>query len=268
VDRAVRCGPGVTLEVVAPLRGRVLVVDDDPATASAIGELFSEAGFEARPESDARRAPDLVRSFDPDLVTLDMIMPGIDGVCLWVELRRTTQIPILVISGRSAPMDRVIGLRVGADGYMSKPFDGEEVLARAEALLRRSQRAGLRPGQLRCADLTIDLARGTCVRGRVEIRRSAGELKLLALLGAAPGRTFGRGPLAEALSMRSWVADSRAVDVYIGRIRRKLDGAGVCGVRIETVHGAGYRLHLCEASPNEALGQHVSQATATLGRLS
>src|SRR5438128_11692700 len=142
------------------LGGRILVVGDDRDVARLVSTVLEEAGHEVKAITDARQAMDTFNEFHPDLVTLDVLMPAVDGISLCLELRRNSDVPVLFLSAKDNPPDRVVGLRVGADGYLGKPFDNDELAARVEALLRRQR---IRPDnhrhrQLRYGRFIIDLA--------------------------------------------------------------------------------------------------------------
>src|SRR5687767_13245861 len=140
---------------------RVMVVDDDADIANLIGEVLRDEGYVARVVSDSRTALDAFRDFQPDLVTLDVMMPSVDGISLCLQLRKDSDVPILFLSAKKDPPDRVVGLRIGADDYMGKPFDNEELLARVGALLRRSRGDRVdaeAQRQMRFGRFVIDLA--------------------------------------------------------------------------------------------------------------
>lgn len=223
---------------------RVMVVDDDADIANLIGEVLRDEGYVARVVSDSRTALDAFREFGPDLVTLDVMMPSVDGISLCLQLRKDSDVPILFLSAKKDPPDRVVGLRIGADDYMGKPFDNDELVARVEALLRR-RRQPLTSGegkQLRFGRFVIDLASVQAIAGDSQVPLTPTEFKLLRTLAAEPGRVFSRDDLLTGVWGYEPGSDTRLVDVHVGRLRKKLQDAGVEEVQIETSRGFGYRL--------------------------
>src|SRR5437667_7923234 len=151
----------------AALGGRILVVDDDRDVAQLVGTVLAEAGHQVRAITDARQAMDSFNEFHPDLVTIDVLMPSVDGISLCLQLRRNSDVPILFVSAKDEPPDRVVGLRIGADDYLGKPFDNDELVARVEALLRRHRmrEGGTQQKQLRYGRFIIDLASLQAIAG-------------------------------------------------------------------------------------------------------
>jgi len=221
-----------------------MVVDDDTDIANLIGEVLRDEGFATRVVSDSRQALDAFREFQPDLVTLDVMMPSVDGISLCLQLRKDSEVPILFLSAKKDPPDRVVGLRIGADDYMGKPFDNDELVARVEALLRRA-RQPLSPApdtQFRFGRFVIDLASVQAIAGDTQVPLTPTEFKLLRTLAAEPGRVFSRDDLLTGVWGYEPGSDTRLVDVHVGRLRKKLQDVGVEGVQIETSRGFGYRL--------------------------
>jgi two-component system OmpR family response regulator/two-component system alkaline phosphatase synthesis response regulator PhoP len=177
-------------------------------------------------------------------VTLDVMMPSLDGISLCLELRRNSEVPILFVSAKKDPPDRVVGLRIGADDYMSKPFDTEELVARVDALLRRSSMSKDASGarQMRFGRFVIDLASVQAVAGEQQVQLTPTEFKLLRTLASEPGRVFTRDDLLTGVWGYEPGSDTRLVDVHVGRLRKKLEDVQVIEVQIETARGFGYRL--------------------------
>ena len=224
--------------------GRVLVVDDEADVAELVRTVLADAGHEVRVITDARRALDTFNAYRPDLVTLDVLMPSVDGISLCLELRRNSDVPVLFLSAKDDPPDRVVGLRVGADGYLGKPFDNDELAARVEALLRRQR---IRPDnprhrQLRYGRFIIDLASMQAIVGDRQLALTPTEFKLLCTLAGQPGRVFTREDLLAGVWSYEPGSATRLVDVHVGRLRRKLEEAEVSEVSIATARGFGYRL--------------------------
>ena len=169
-----------------------MVVDDDADIANLIGEVLRDGGYVTRVVSDSRQALDAFEQFQPALVTLDVMMPSVDGISLCLQLRKSTDVPILFLSAKKDPPDRVVGLRIGADDYLGKPFDNDELVARVEALLRRSRRPTMRADdtQLRFGRFVIDLASVQAIAGDKQIALTPTEFKLIRTLAAEPGRVM------------------------------------------------------------------------------
>lgn len=223
-------------------RGRILVVDDDSDIARLIGEILREEGFTTRVVNDPRRAVEAFEEFRPDLVTLDVMMPSIDGISLGLQMRRISGAPILFLSAKCDPPDRVVGLRIGADDYMGKPFDNDELVARVEMLLRRGNHAAPVGEQIRFGDFVIDLASVQATSGDTALSLTPTEFKLLRTLAAEPGRVFTRDDLLTGAWGHEPGNDTRLVDVHVGRLRKKLQDSRVAAVSIETSRGFGYKL--------------------------
>ncbi|GAC1698701.1 MAG: MtrAB system response regulator MtrA [Candidatus Limnocylindrales bacterium] len=224
---------------------RVLVVDDDTDIAMLVATVLREEGYTARVVTDSRQAVEAFGEFQPDIVTLDVMMPSVDGISLCLQLRRETLVPILFVSAKSDPPDRVVGLRIGADDYMGKPFDNNELVARVEALLRRGKQVLVGESdrrQIRHGTFVIDLGSMQAVQGDTQLPLTPTEFKLLRTLAGEPGRVFSRDDLLTGVWGYEPGSDTRLVDVHVGRLRKKLQDGGVTEVTIETSRGFGYRL--------------------------
>ncbi len=230
----------------APSRtgARVMIVEDDRDIAMLLSAILSEEGYAPHVVTDSRQALDVFEQVRPDLVTLDVMMPSLDGISLCLELRRNTDVPILFISAKKEPPDRVVGLRVGADDYIGKPFDNDEVLARIEALLRRAHMShdGAGAKQLRFGRFVVDSGSVQAIAGDRQVQLTPTEFKLLRTLAGEPGRVFTRDDLLTGVWGYEPGSDTRLVDVHVGRLRKKLEDALVTEVAIETARGFGYRL--------------------------
>lgn len=222
---------------------KVLVVDDDDAVASSVSQLLQEDGYAAVPVTDPRRAVERFTELQPDLVILDVLMPSVDGISLCLQLRRESDVPVLFLSAKRDAPDRVVGLRIGADDYVGKPFDSDELLARVGALLRRGRAPRSdHAGQIRFGRFIIDLASVQAIAGDMHIPLTPTEFKLLRTLSSEPGRVFTRAALLTTVWGYEPGSDTRLVDVHVGRLRKKLQDAAVFEVTIETSRGFGYRL--------------------------
>ena len=223
--------------------GRILVVDDENAVASSVTDLLAEEGYTVQPVTDSRKAIEVFEKFHPDLVILDVLMPSVDGISLCLQLRRESDVPVLFLSAKRDAPDRVVGLRIGADDYVGKPFDNDELLARVGALLRRGRAPRNGPAtQLRFGRFVIDLGSVQAIAGDTHIPLTPTEFKLLRTLANEPGRVFTRDDLLTTVWGYEPGSDTRLVDVHVGRLRKKLLDATVAEVAIETSRGFGYRL--------------------------
>ena len=227
-----------------PKGAKVMIVEDDPDIAMLVASVLAEEGYDTEVVTDSRKALDTFERVKPDVVTLDVMMPSLDGISLCLELRRNSEVPILFVSARKDPPDRVVGLRVGADDYMAKPFDTDELVARIEALLRRSgmSKDASSARQIRFGRFVIDLSSVQAVAGEEQVQLTPTEFKLLRTLAAEPGRVFTRDNLLTGVWGYEPGSDTRLVDVHVGRLRKKLEDARVTEVQIETARGFGYRL--------------------------
>jgi len=226
----------------------VLVIDDEKDLIELVRYNLEKEGFAVRGALDGETGLSIALQEQPDVVLVDLMLPGIDGLEVCRLLRaeiRTAGIPLIMLTAKAAESDRVVGLELGADDYVTKPFSPRELTARVRALLRRASGRHEPPQLIRRGDLSIDVARRevTCDDARVEL--TATEFRLLHFLAAHPGRVYSRNELIDhALGQDVQVLD-RTVDVHIMALRKKL---GKLGDRIETVRGFGYRFREDEES--------------------
>ena len=220
---------------------QILIVDDEPKIARLVRDYLENAGFAVTVARDGREALMRARTERPDLIVLDLGLPGIDGLDVTRALRRDAGVPIIMLTARAAETDRVVGLELGADDYVTKPFSPRELVARVRAVLRR--REGDAGGELlRAADLTLDVAR---MRVEVSGRRvdlTSTEFALLAALARQPGRVFTRSQLLDAIHGLAFESYERAIDAHVKNIRRKLEPDPHQPRYLLTVYGVGYRL--------------------------
>jgi two-component system, OmpR family, alkaline phosphatase synthesis response regulator PhoP len=224
----------------------VLVVDDEPAILEIVRDYLADAGYRvstARSGEDALRH---VRSIRPDLVVLDLGLPGLDGLDVARTIRETSGVPIIMLTARSDEADRVVGLELGADDYLVKPFSPRELLARIRAVLRRSGAAAGAADDGRplvAGELTVDPRRRVVTIGGRSVELTATEFDLLAHMAAAPGRVFTRGQLMETIhGVAVDAGGERAIDAHVKNLRRKLEADPHRPRVLVTVHGVGYRL--------------------------
>lgn len=217
---------------------RVLVADDDPKTVIFVRAYLERDGYQVLCAGDGLSALQAIRDERPDLVVLDRMLPELDGMAVARLVREESNVPILMLSARGAPKDRVDGLAAGVDDYMAKPFLPAELLARVNAVLRR-----MRPGRgtVRRRDLVVDLERREVKLGDTPINLTAEEFDLLVALIDADGRVLTRAILLDVLNPHSNDILERSIDVYIRRLRKKLGDNARRPRFVATVRGAGYR---------------------------
>jgi two-component system alkaline phosphatase synthesis response regulator PhoP len=219
----------------------VLVVDDEPKIVEVVGDYLRSAGFSVATAADGESAVTSARARPPDVVVLDLGLPGRDGLDVARELRRASQVPIIMLTARGEETDRVVGLELGADDYLVKPFSPRELLARVRAVLRRTEGAQAERERFMVGDVVVDTARRrVTVRDRV-IDLTATEFDLLAELAGQPGRVFTRGQLLGTIHGVVVESYERTVDAHIKNIRRKLEPDAHRPRYLLTVHGVGYR---------------------------
>ena len=222
----------------------ILVVEDEMKIARLVRDYLQHAGYEVLVAGDGESAMSTVRGAKPDLVVLDLGLPGRDGLDVTREIRRTSNLPIVMLTARGEEADRVVGLELGADDYVVKPFSPRELVARIRAVLRRTDSAGGGPGGrevLRVADVEVDLPRMRVTIAGRGVDLTPTEFELLATLVREPGRVFTRGQLLEALHGVAFESYERAVDAHVKNIRRKIEPEPGRPRYLLTVHGVGYR---------------------------
>ena len=229
---------------------KVLIVDDDPAIRDVLRFALAHAGFEVVEAEDGRSALERFAAAAPDLVVLDVMLPGIDGIEVCRALRRQSAVPILFLSAKEDEIDRVVGLEIGGDDYIGKPFSPRELVARVKALLRRASAPGPAPPsapapkQLRHGKLTLDLDFVRALWDAQEVALTATEFGILRTLLARPGKVYSRDDLMNGAYGIDKVVSDRTIDSHMRRLRAKFAviGAGP----VETLHGFGYKLAPCE----------------------
>jgi two-component system response regulator RegX3 len=222
---------------------RILVVEDTEAILDAVADALAAEGFDVQGASDGRAALEVAQAEQFDLVVLDIMLPGLSGTEICRRLRAEGPVPIIMLTARDAEADRVLGLEIGADDYITKPFSEVELLSRVRAILRRRELD--RPGdstQRRLGGLTIDVVEHEVVADGSSVALSPSEYKLLALLAEEPGRVFTRREIMQHLWQSVYVGDERACDAHISTLRRKVERDRMHPERIITVPGFGYKL--------------------------
>jgi DNA-binding response OmpR family regulator len=227
--------------VVAVVRSNVLLIEDDDSIRSSLSMFLSQEGYRLAEAPDGEHGIALFGREHPDVVLLDLMLPGIGGLEVIRQLRRTSDVPIVIVTAKADTTDVIAGLEAGADDYVTKPLVAKELSARIRALLRRSA-ARVEPEVLRFEDLEIE-QRAAVVRVRgTEVALTRSEFQLLCVLAERPGWVFSRGQLLERVWDYDYRGDTRLVDVHVGRLRAKVERDPANPERILTVRGMGYKL--------------------------
>ena len=223
------------------MKQRILIVDDEPEAVELLEFNFKQAGYVVASAADGAEALKKIRVAPPDLVVLDVMLPELDGFEICKMVRReaaTAKVPIIMLTAKAAEIDRVLGLELGADDYLTKPFSPRELLLRIKKILARSQAEEKPKEQMRFGDLLIDLPRHIVSWKNKPIEMTATEFKLLALLAQRAGRVQSRDQLLRDVWEYDSVIDTRTVDTHMRRLREKI---GAAAKHLDTVRGVGYR---------------------------
>ena len=219
----------------------VLVVEDEIEIARVVRDYLRNAGFEVIVVGDGGSAVASVRSAKPDLLVLDLGLPGRDGLDVAREIRRWSDTPIVMLTARGDETDRIVGLEIGADDYVVKPFSPKELVARVRAVLRRTRTAARGDEIVRAGDVEIDTAKMRVNVGGTQVDLTPTEFQLLATLAREPGRVFTRSQLLDAVHGVAIESYERAIDAHVKNIRRKIEPTPGSPRYVVTVHGVGYR---------------------------
>jgi DNA-binding response OmpR family regulator len=219
----------------------VLVVDDEPKIVQLARDYLEHAGFTVASASDGREALASFRANAPDLIVLDLGLPLVDGLDVARAIRKSSNVPIVMLTGRGDEADRVAGLELGADDYVTKPFSPKELVARVRAVLRRAEVAATPADVVRAGDVTLDIPRMSVRVKAKAIELTPTEFQILATLARAPGRVFTRAQLLDAVHGVAFESYERAIDAHVKNIRRKLEPDSREPRYLLTVHGVGYR---------------------------
>jgi len=225
------------------VRGSVLVVDDEPTIAEVVSRYLQRAGYETRVAVDGPQAVELAESSRPDLVVLDLMLPGLDGLEVMRRIRNADgeRTAVILLTAKGEESDRVVGLRLGADDYVVKPFSPAELVARVDAVLRRAEHSPVDESPIEFDGLRIDAkARRVLVRGE-EVSFTQREFDLLSYLARHPGRVFSRNQLMDAVWHYSFYSDTSTVTVHVRRVRAKIEVDPAAPRFLQTVWGVGYR---------------------------
>jgi len=219
----------------------ILIIEDEPELVRGLESYLQRAGFETLAAYRGDSGLEAWRAHEPDLILLDLNLPGMDGLDVARAIRREADTPIIMISARIEETDRLIGLELGADDYIVKPYSPREVVARVRTVLRRVQHAVTQPEKLTHGDLVIDIEGHRVLRAGDEINLTPTEFKLLEKLARHPGRAFNRLQLLEAAQGEAYEGYERTIDAHIKNLRAKVQRADDPEPLIETVFGVGYR---------------------------
>ena len=227
---------------------RILLVDDDPNISHLVRLYLEKEGFAVTEADRGDTAVEEFRKAPPALVLLDVMLPGMDGLAVLKEIRKTSKVPVIMLTARDETFDKVLGLELGADDYITKPFETKELVARVKAVLRRAPEADAAPSAsdqpddtLRFPELTVSLARYEVTYQGRQVEMPPKELEVLYYLASHPNMVFTREQLLERVWGFDFFGDSRTVDVHIKRLREKLPGCEQYGWEIHTVWRVGYK---------------------------
>jgi two-component system alkaline phosphatase synthesis response regulator PhoP len=227
-------------------QGKILVVDDEKKIVDLVRTYLERDGYQVIEACDGRLALEAFQRQSPDLVILDVMLPGMDGLEVCREIRASSAVPVILLTARSEDVDKLIGLELGADDYITKPFSPRELVARVRAVLRRTRGVpAAAPGktQLKLGELTLDEERFEAVCHEMTLPLTPAEFRILAALAKSPGRVFSRSQLLDSALGESYEGYERTIDVHIKNLRHKLSAAGGEGkCSIVTVHGIGYKI--------------------------
>jgi two-component system alkaline phosphatase synthesis response regulator PhoP len=220
---------------------QILVVDDEPRIAEICRDYLERAGFKVLTAGNGPDALTLARTRHPDLIVLDLGLPTMDGLDVTKALRKSSNVPIIMLTARVEEADKLIGLELGADDYLTKPFSPRELVARVRAVFRRVDAGPGRGDVIRAADVTLDVPRLRATVGRRAVELTSTEFELLATMMRQPGRVFTRGQLLDAIRGVQTSAFDRAVDTHVKNLRRKLEPDPRNPRYVLTIYGVGYK---------------------------
>jgi two-component system response regulator RegX3 len=225
------------------MSGRILVVEDEPAIAEAVSYALRDAGYDVDAVADGGEAVDAARERPYDLMILDLLLPGLPGLDVCRAVRAESDLPIVMLTARDAELERVVGLEIGADDYVTKPFSVAELVSRVRALLRRRELdRGRRSFVQRVGGLELDIPHHAATIDGRPLQLTRSEFRLVTLLASDVGRVFTRDELVRHLWESDFIGDRRAIDVHVSNLRRKLEADARNPRRLLTVRGIGYKL--------------------------
>ena len=223
---------------------KILLVDDDPNIRQLVNLYLQKEGFEVMMADRGDEALKMFKASPPNLILLDIMLPGMDGWQVCREVRKISNIPIIMLTAKDETFDKVLGLELGADDYVAKPFDMKELVARIKAVSRRFQAADAPEKELVFPGLTININQYTVMYMGKELEMPPKELELLYFLASHPGMVFTRDQLLQQVWGYDYFGDSRTVDVHVKRLREKLTEGEKLGWQIKTVWGVGYKFEV------------------------
>ena len=227
------------------MKTRILLVDDDPNIRQLVNLYLVKEGFDVVMAEQGNEALKVFADASPDLILLDLMLPGMDGWQVCREVRKTSNVPIIMLTAKDETFDKVLGLELGADDYIVKPFDMKELVARIKAVLRRYQQTDAAPQKsLTFPGLTIDIGQYAVTYMDRPLEMPPKELELLYFLASHPNQVFTRDQLLEQVWDYDYIGESRTVDVHVKRLREKLEGGERLGWQIRTVWGVGYKFEV------------------------
>jgi two-component system alkaline phosphatase synthesis response regulator PhoP len=223
---------------------RVLVIDDDAKTVELVKLYLRRDGYRVLEAYDGNEGLRLARESHPDLIVLDLMLPGMDGLEVCRKLREASDVPVIMLTARTTENDRLEGLHIGADDYVTKPFSPRELAARVRTVLRRMPEEALMrgPEEIHCGELAMNFHNHEAKLAGIPLTLTPIEFKLLGILAREPDRVFSRAQLIELAVGYDFEGFDRTMDVHIHNVRRKLEGVSNQSVRIKTVYGTGYKL--------------------------
>ena len=219
----------------------ILVVDDEPKIAGIVRDYLERAGYRVTIAGDGPEAVAKARAERPDLLVLDLALPRMDGLDVTRAIRRDSNVPIIMLTARVDEADKLVGLELGADDYVTKPFSPRELVARVRAVFRRMDEPPQRGDVIRAADVTLDRRRMSVTAGTRSVAVTPTEFELLATLASHPGRVFTRTQLLDAIRGTEVESYDRAIDAHVKNLRRKLEVDAQRPRYVVTVHGVGYK---------------------------
>jgi two-component system alkaline phosphatase synthesis response regulator PhoP len=221
----------------------ILIIEDEPKVAKLARDYLEQGNFRVLMAADGNTGLAMARREHPALIVLDLLLPGMDGLDVCRALRRESDVPIIMLTARSEEADRLIGLELGADDYITKPFSPRELVARVRALLRRVNGTVYQPGVIRAGDLVIDIDSHRLTRGEDNIHLTRFEFNVLKILAQHPGQIYSRAQLLERLHGVAYDGYDRSVDAHIKNLRRKIETDPAEPRYILTIYGVGYKFN-------------------------
>jgi DNA-binding response OmpR family regulator len=226
---------------------KILVVDDEKQIVEIVKAYLERDGYKVITAYDGKSALESARKERPDLIVLDLMLPGISGWDVCLTIRKDSNVPIIMLTARDDTTDKIVGLELGADDYVTKPFDPKELVSRVKAVLRRTESKAAVSQQIDVGTLNIDTERRSVQRGRTAIELTSTEFDLLRVLAESPGRVYSRMQLLDKIQGEAYEGYERTIDSHIKNLRKKIESDPNHPEYIITVHGTGYKL---EEKPN------------------